>query len=169
MYNLTPANLPVINSIMLLFVIGILFFVVSLFVMMYMFAWTYTDIKKHGKTLTVMLLLSLSIPFTVGAMTQQTSTRSNASNLTQIENLQVNRVEEDTVVVQFTTAEPVIAYLEYKDANGQTIPVIPVGSKEPTTNHYFRVDNFKGDKGELFIIINGDKFTINGQPIQLTQ
>lgn len=169
MYNLTPANLPVINSIALLFVIGILFFVVAFFVMTFMFAWTYRDIKRHGKTLVVMLLISLSIPFTVGALTQQTSTFSKASNVTQIEELQVNRVEDDTVVVQFYTAEPVIAYLEYKMPDGQITPVIPVGSKEPSTSHYFRVDNFKGDGGELFIIINGNKYTLNGKPIEITE
>lgn len=126
MYNLTPANLPVMNSIMLLFVIGFLFFIVAFFVMMFMFAWTYKDIKKHGKTLAVMLLISLSIPFTVGSITQQTSTLSNASTVTQIEDLQVNRVEDDTVIVQFSTDEPVIAYLEYRGTGGQIIPDIPI-------------------------------------------
>jgi len=169
MYNLTPANLSVMNSIMLLFVTGILFFVVALMVMMFMFTWTYKDVMKHGKKVLVMLLISLSIPFTVGSITQQTHTLSNASGTSRIENLEVNRVEDDTVVVQFTTSEPVIAYLEYKDATGNVIPVIPVGSKDPKTDHYFRVDNFLGDKAELYIMINGNRFTINGKPIQISQ
>lgn len=169
MYNLTPASLPVVNSIMLLFVIGILFFIVALFVMIFMFAWTYQDVMKHGKKLVVMLLISLSIPFTVGAITQQTQTLSNASGAVRLDNLEVKRVEDDTVVVQFVTSEPVIAYLEYRDTDGNAVPVLPVGSKDLKTDHYFRVDNFKGDKAELYIVINGNKYTINGKPILLTQ
>lgn len=157
------------NSLMFLLVMGMLFFVVAFFVMMFMFAWTYNDIKKHGKTLAVMLLVSLSIPFTLGALTQQTNNLSNASSAAQIENLSVERVETDTVVVQFTTTKPVVAYLEYKAANGQTTPVLPVGSRNPTTNHYFRVDSSKGENGELFIIINGNKYTLNGKPIEISQ
>ncbi len=116
-----------------------------------------------------MLLVSLSIPFTVGALTQQTNSLSNASSAAQIENLLVNRVENDTVVVQFTTTQPVIAYLEYQASDGQVTPILPVGSRNPTTNHYFRVDTIKGDKGEIFIIINGNKYTLNGKPIEITQ
>lgn len=167
--NLTPANLPVMNSIMLLFVIGILFFVVAFFVMMFMFAWTYKDVMKHGKKIVLMLLISLSIPFTVGALTQQTNLLSNASGSVRLDDLVVNRVENDTVIVQFTTSEPVVAYLEYKNADGETVPVLPTGSTDPKTGHYFRVDSFKGEKGELYIVINGNKFTLNGKPIEITQ
>lgn len=169
MYNLTPANLPVMNSIMLLFMMGVLFFVVAFFVMTFMFAWTYNDVIKHGKKLVVMLLISLSIPFTVGAMTQQTNLLSNASSGAQIENLHVQRVEDDTVIVQFTTTKPVIAYLEYKNNAGETIPVLPTGSMEAKSDHYFRVDTLKGEKAEVYIVINGNKFTLNGKPIQITQ
>jgi len=169
MYNLTPANLPVMNSIMLLFAMGMLFFIVALFVMTFMFAWTYNDVIRHGKKLVVMLLISLSIPFTVGAITQQTNLLSNASSSVSVDNLQVNRVEDDTVIVQFTTTQPVIAYLEYKNSAGETIPVLPTGSTDPKSDHYFRVDNFKGEKGEIYIVINGNKFTLNGKPIQISQ
>jgi hypothetical protein len=116
-----------------------------------------------------MLLISLSIPFTLGAVSQQTNSFSNASSAAQIENLSVERVETDTVVVQFTTTEPVVAYLEYKPVNGETTPVLPVGSRNPTINHYFRVESIKGEEGDIFIIINGNKYTLNGKPIQISE
>lgn len=169
MHNLTPADLAFYNSVSFLFVLGLLFFVVAFFVMLFMFAWTYKDVMKHGKTIVVMLLLSLSIPFTVGAITQQTNMFSKASTTAQVSDITVNRVEAETVIVQFTTSEPVLAYLEYKNKDGQTVPILPTGSPDPKTDHYFRVPDIKGDEGVVYIVINGERFTINNEPIKITQ
>lgn len=169
MYSLTPATVSIVSSITFLFLVGILFFAVAFFVMLYMFAWTYKDVIKHGKKLTVMFLISLSIPFTVGAITQQTNLMSQASTSAAVEDLQVERVEKDTVIVQFKTTEPVLAYLEYKNKNGEVTPILPTGSPNAKTDHYFRVPNVSGEGGQLYIVINGNKYTINGQPIQITQ
>jgi hypothetical protein len=169
MHRLTPADVAFYNSLTFLFVLGVLFFIVAFFVMMFMFAWTYKDVMKHGKRLLVMLLLSLSIPFTVGAITQQTNMFSNASSAANVSDIQVQRVQPDTVVVQFTTSEPVIAYLEYQNKENQTVPVLPTGSRDADTNHYFRVTDTAGDNGVVYIVINGSRFTINGEPIKITQ
>jgi hypothetical protein len=169
MHRLTPADVAFYNSLTFLFVLGVLFFVVAFFVMMFMFAWTYRDVVKHGKRLVVMLLLSLSIPFTVGAITQQTNIFSNASTAASVEDIQVNRVEPDTVLVQFKTSEPVAAYLEYKGKDGQTTAVLPTGSRDASLDHYFRVTDTAGDNGVIYIVINGNRYTINGEPIKITQ
>ena len=169
MHTLTPADLAFYNSLTFLFVLGLIFFVVAFFVMMFMFAWTYKDVMRHGKTLVVMLLLSVSIPFTVGGITQQTNIFSHASTAAQVSDISIQRVEQDTVVIQFKTSEPAIVYLDYQNKNGGTIPVLPTGSPEASIDHYFRVTDIAGDEGVVYIVINGNRFTINGQPIKITQ
>lgn len=169
MHKLTPVDISFYNSLTFLFVLGILFFIVAFFVMMFMFAWTYKDIIQNGKKLTVMLLVSLAIPFTVGGLTQQTNLLSNASSSATVDNIQIVRAQPDTVIVQFTTSAPVLAYLEYQNKDGQTVPVLPTGSPDAKTDHYFRVTDTKGDNGVVYIVINGNRFTINGQPIKITE
>lgn len=169
MHKLTPLDISFYNSLTFLFVLGIIFFIVAFFVMLFMFAWTYKDVIKHGKKLVVMLLLSLSIPFTLNALTRQTNIFSQASTSAQVEDVQVNRVQPDTVVVQFKTSEPVLAYLEYKNNNGQIVPILPTGSPDAKTDHYFRVTDTVGDGGTAYIVINGNRYTINSQPIKITR
>lgn len=168
MHQLTPADISLYNSLTFLFVLGILFFVVAFLVMVFMFSWTYKDVVKHGKKIVVMLMVSLAIPFTVGAITNQTNVFTKAATA-QVSDILVQRVQPETVIVQFATSEPVIAYLEYKNKDDQVSFVSPTGSTDAKTDHYFRVDDKAGDNGVVYIVINGNRYTINGAPITLTQ
>ena len=79
----------------------------------------------------------------------------------------MNKTAYDTQLLQASALK--YLYLEYQNKDGQTIPVLPTGSPDAKTDHYFRVIDTKGDDGVVYIVINGNRFTINGQPIKITE
>ena len=169
MYNLTPENTNFLfNSVFALLTMGIVFFAVSTFIIIFLFGFSLRDVAKNKKGLLILLLVALSIPTTVGQIYQKTNSNTYASVNIKVSGMEVVRVSNDSVLVNFTTTEPCYAYIVYRNSNRpEFLPVLPTYTLDKRVQHSILIMQKAGLKGEANIVINGKIYLINGKTVKI--
>jgi len=161
MNQLVPVeSFAVFNSIILLLLIGVTFFVFFILAMIFLFGISTKNTLKNAKGLVVLLILCLSIPLGLSLVQKKTVFFSKASQKIEISNLEKVPVNATETLVTFTTSKPVIVYMEYLNNEKNEIPVLPTYTLEKRTDHAFLVTNTQNKENNLYIVANGTRYLI---------
>lgn len=100
----------------------------------------------------------------IGMMAASSQARS-----IQLESLEVHTIDKGLVLVNFTTKEPMVGYLRYKDTlDSMYIPVLPPYPLEPRTEHEIVVDI--GPEGaDVYFVLNDTVYQSDGGPFELRE
>jgi hypothetical protein len=158
------------NSLIPLLLVGFAVFAFSMLSMIFLFGWSIKDAMKNTRGLAVFLVLSFLMPFLSFRIYQQVANNSSsqAAPAVVVSQITVSKADDGLYYVDFNTSEAVLAYLEYTDeVSKATRPILPAMRMEKSKNHSFVIDKV-GEKGGIaVVIINGKKYSVNGQPIKI--
>lgn len=168
MHSLTPGEVNfVYNSVFYTFVIGFGFFIVSMFLITFFFGLSIKEVAAKSKFFIGLLVFSLLTPTIMGQFYGKVQ-YSQASTNVKISNIIVKNLDKKTRLVIYNTSEPVFSYLIYKDTESdQTFPVMPVDDYKKISEHTFVVNNVGVKGGEATIVINSQKYLLEGKPLQI--
>lgn len=169
MYTLTPANTASVTFPLMNFAtVGI--FVISSAVIFFilLFSWSIKNSRKDILSLGIILILSITIPVSVAIIQRQTRPTIQAEIKIFLRDLNISYAPDNSAVITFTTSEPAIMYLEYKDNSTQeTKTILPGDTIRQRTDHYFKIGNIGSGGGRATIMYRGNRYLINKEPIRL--
>lgn len=160
-------SLPFQQLIFLSLAIGVIFFLLSIVVMILLFGWSLKDTLDHTRGMAVFLLLSLLTPFGVISF-QQNIVSSQAAPSYTLQNLDAVVIDEKNVLISFDTEIEALVYLEVTDTStAEVIPVLPSNNFEKRTSHSFLIEDHQ--RKEIVFVVNGTKQYINGKPYRIVE
>ncbi len=168
MQSLTPSEVNfVYNSVFYTFVIGFGFFIVSMFLIAFFFGLGIKEVAAKSKFFIGLLIFSLLTPMIIGQFYGKVK-YSQASTNVKVSNIIVKNIDKKTKLVVYNTSEQVYSYLIYKDnESGQTFPVMPVDDYKKMSEHTFVINGVGKLGGEATIVINSQKYLLEGKPMQV--
>jgi len=171
MHNLTLAdNQLVFENFHKLFLIGLVFFVVLILLMVFLFGFSIKKGADKKLGVLVLALISISLPLFAARLSTKTSLASKAVKSVSVSGLEIVEIDDQTMMVGFNTSEPVSAYLEYYDSETENVfPILPANTLKDRTDHSFLVPIAKSRIGEAKIVIDGEKYLIDGKPIVINR
>lgn len=123
---------------------------------------------RHIKGIFFLIFLSLVTALIISQLYQRAIIRNQAAAETMIEDLKVQRLDAQTVLVNFYTPTSTLAYIEYKDLDlNQTYPLFQGNRSETDLMHSFVIRNVGLKGGEATIIVDGKRFLFNNQPLRI--
>jgi len=150
------STLPILT----LFLWGIIWFCVSILVMVLLFGIAGQHFLKDGKKLAVWLILSVAMPASLQFATTALNTKISASSEIRLTSSEAVR-SGDHVVVNLITSEPAILYLlVWNQQNSLWVPLLPTTDVDLKKDHSFFLSP-ESAAGKLRVSINGQVSPLN--------
>lgn len=132
------------------------------------FIWRAKGAVQSAFGFVLLFALSLALPASLLVLNQQTNVGSKAAVSVKTLNVSVTKLPGNKFAVTFETSQPVVAYVEYKDATSQDfIPVLPQYSLTAKNSHSILVAAKSPQGGQAYLVISGEKYLPNGSLLEL--
>jgi len=164
MHQLTPLiSNPLFSSSLSILTIGICFFLLAVLAMTLLFGWS---IRESAKGVAVLAIISLSAPAIASQLNHQIQYKTKAFSGLDVQALETTSLGQNKFLITFNTTQPVTCSLEYRDSQQDTVvPVLPTNNLESRTDHSFVIDNVSQSGGRVTLIINGNKYLLDKEPL----
>lgn len=164
MHQLTPLiSNPLFNSGLSILTVGICFFLLAVLAMTILFGWS---MRESAKGVAVLAIISLSAPAIAGQLNHQIQYKTKAFSGLDIQAIETVSLGQNKFLLTFNTSQPATCSLEYQDSQQDTVvPVLPTHNLESRTDHSFVIDNVSQSGGHVTLIINGDKYLFDKEPL----
>ncbi len=116
----------------------------------------------------MILLIALVMPFLFTRMYEQAAIPTRAEQRVEVQYLRIQKLNQTTTLVSFSTSLPALVYAEYMD--NSTHAVSPVFQENKTDNkvlHVFVIRNIAAERGSVIFIINGTRYLYQGKPLEI--
>ncbi len=149
--------------------IGAIFFAVCVLIMVFLFGWANRDAGKNLLGLILLLTASFTLPFLSYRLAERTSRLSASARQTpQITNLEIISIDNQSVLINITLAQPAVVFLKYHDtAVEHVIPILPTSTYEPRTTHSFIINPLSEAGGTATLVINDRELLYKGKPLKI--
>lgn len=144
---------------------GLFIFIICLFLLMLFFGFSLNKLIRNVTFMGSILIMVIAIPVTAFLLSSETNMFTKAKEQIHIFNLSVNRIDDKTISVSYNTSSPAISYLEIKPQSGEIRPVFPEYDLKEATYHVLIIHSESIEKGLIYIIINGERYQTDREPI----
>lgn len=132
------------------------------------FIWRAKSSVQSAFGFVLLFALSLALPASLLVLNQQTNVGSKATASVKTLNVSVSKLSGTQFAITFQTSQPVVAYVEFKDATSEDfIPVLPQYSLTDKSSHSILVTSKTTRGGQAYLVISGDKYLPNGTLLEL--
>ena len=123
----------------------------------FLFGMSIEDTAKHAMRLLIIGVVTGASAFVIGGRFVSTSRQSMASPDYKVSDWQVSRSTNGVTKIEFSTNAPAKVYLEYKNRNGDSLPLFQTNGTGPSVEHIFDLPSPLDAQGEIWAVVEGQR------------